>query len=240
MKPKTKSTSVFSHRSLKVLLYLALVLALYFAFQRYFRDCSALHQFLHDSGWLAPFLYFFVSTLSMMILVPRTIFVVLAGVCFGVYSGAILITISSLSPAALSFLISRYAARAKFESLMSKKAWFYRLELMASESGLSLVIVTRAVHIIHYGLSNYAFGLLPISFSHFMIGTFLGLFPGTVALVYGGNMFGCTLLERGFDLPPEIQSRLIWATFLLTTSAVLPLFWQYKRQGKRKSPKSKP
>lgn len=205
------------------------VIFLIWNFKSYFNSCSELRDAITSKAWMGAGFFLTVSTLAMMILIPRTLPVIVAGICFGTLGGSVLVLFSSIAAATFSFLIARHLARRRFEKIMSQKEWFRKFEKMTQSSGFSFIVLMRANQIFHYGLTSYASGLLPIRLGPYILGTFIGIFPGTIALVFGGSTLGCSLLEGKANLPIEMQQKLVIATVLLTLFSALPLYKHWKK-----------
>src|SRR5262245_30816068 len=73
-------------------------------------NCTVLRAYIVGSGAWAPLVYVALSTLAMMLCIPRTVVAVLAGVAFEFWPGVWLLTIASILAAALAFIVARYLA----------------------------------------------------------------------------------------------------------------------------------
>src|SRR5947209_2155844 len=89
--------------------------------------CSDMHAKLDAWGNWSTVVYVVVSTVASLVFIPRTPFVVLAGFGFSLGWGSVLVTISSLTSAALSFVIARYLARGWVEKLMARHGVYEKL-----------------------------------------------------------------------------------------------------------------
>ncbi|MCK5923421.1 MAG: TVP38/TMEM64 family protein, partial [Methylococcales bacterium] len=54
--------------------------------------------------------------------------------------------------------------------------------------GWRLIAVLRMIPFFPFKLSNYVFGLVPVSFRDYVLGTFIGLWPITIFNVYLGSI----------------------------------------------------
>jgi uncharacterized membrane protein YdjX (TVP38/TMEM64 family) len=193
-------------------------------------NCDELHALIDRTGAWGPWIYFLGGTLAMVLFVPRTVVAVIAGVAFGFWPGFLLLTLTSEASAAVSFAIARHWAREPVERHLWRYAWFSRFGENVAHRAFIFVLLTRAIHLFPYAPVNYAFGLFHVRWVTYLVGTFVGLIPGSIALVYAGNTLGCALLEGKASLPPDVQTKLILSAVLLTVLSLLPLLVHRRRR----------
>jgi uncharacterized membrane protein YdjX (TVP38/TMEM64 family) len=110
------------------------------------------------------------------------------------------------------------------EKKLRKRNWFVRLDDLTHSSGFYLVLISRATHVFQFGVVGYAFGVLNISWSAFLWGTFLGIVPGTVVLVYSSESLGCGLWAGKTQLSPEAVYQILLSSLILVLAALVPLW----------------
>ena len=121
--------------------------------------------------------------------VPRTAFTLTGGLLFGPVLGVVLCLVASTVSAAVGFAVARRlgadaAARTR-ERIGPGR--IRALEERLSARGLLTVVSTRLVPAIPFAPLNYAFGLTTVPARPYVLGTLVGLLPGTVAIVLLGD-----------------------------------------------------
>lgn len=213
-----------SRKYLRLLIGVAVLVALVFAFRSLeLPSCASINTWIAGLGLIAPIAFFLIYVTATIAFIPGLIVTVLAGVAFGPWWGTALVSISSVTGATLAFLISRYVARESVEGFLSKQAWFGKFRSGLEDSGFNFVLFVRLVPLFPFNGLNYACGLVPLKLRDYVLGSFLGMLPGTFAYVYAGNAVGCALIDSKAGLPPEVQFRLFVAIGLLATLSVVPV-----------------
>ena len=94
-----------------------------------------------------------------------------------------------------------------------------KLDDVLGHNGFLLVMTMRLVHLLPFGLSNYAIGLLKISMTDLVVGTFLGSIPA-IALSVG--------VGAGYR-PSNL--RFLTALATINVLLLLPVAARYLRPG---------
>lgn len=113
-----------------------------------------------------------------------------AAVAFGFWRALPLVLLGANFGAVLGFLLSRHFAREWFTQLVGKRMALAQINRAVAESGWRIVMLTRMPPISPFGIVNYAYGLTPVTLRDYMIGTAIGIIPGTTAYVYLGTILG--------------------------------------------------
>lgn len=138
---------------------------------------------LGPSGWVIFAAVYIVGT---VLLVPVSVLTIVAGLAFGLAIGFPLVVVSATIGAALAFLVSRYLARDKVESLMQKRPKFKAIQSAVSEGGWKVVALLRLSPVLPFNLQNYFYGITDLKFVEYVLATFVGIMPGTLLYVYLG------------------------------------------------------
>jgi uncharacterized membrane protein YdjX (TVP38/TMEM64 family) len=228
-------------RYVRLIVGVALLSTLIFAARRYSQnipDCSAIQAQITDWGALAPVGFFLVYVLSTVAFIPGILVTMLAGLAFGSFWGTVIVSISSTAGATLAFLGARYIARDAVEGFLSKQAWFAKFKAGIQADGFNYVLFVRLVPLFPFNGLNYACGLTPLKLKDYVIGSMIGMLPGTFAYVYLGET-GCKLIDPVIqgrfslkDFPPDVRNSLLIAILLLAGLSVLPiLLKKFKKQS---------
>ncbi|MFM8314370.1 MAG: TVP38/TMEM64 family protein [Deltaproteobacteria bacterium] len=198
-----------------------------------FQDCQQFQQVILAQGVLAPLMYVFLATVLMMVFIPRSFLMLIGGVCFGAWWGTVWVLISSMLAGCFSFLVARTFGRAWVERTFRKRRWFYQLEKITGNSGFYVVLTSRIAHVIHFGAASYAFGLANINLKSYLWGTFWGILPGTVVLLYSSQVLGCSLWLRPENLSLETIYRIVFASLLVFFISCLPWLLKVKKSQRK-------
>lgn len=150
-----------------------------------------------------------------VLFLPASILAIAAGVVFGPLYGTVLVCFSSALGASVAFFTSRFLARDFIEKLLSRRAWYGRLCEGFKKNSFSYLVFLRLSPIFPYSGLNYAFGLLPVRFSQYLLSAVIGMLPGSLAYVCLGFSAGCS---AGVSLP------LILSLAALALLSLSPLF----------------
>ena len=117
---------------------------------------------------------------------PASILTIGAGVLFGVVGGTIVVAIGATIAATLAFLLARTILRKRIEAMAAKNPKFRAVDRAVAREGAKIVVLVRLAAVFPFLFVNYAFGLTGIGLVPYVIATFLGILPATVAFVYLG------------------------------------------------------
>ena len=134
-------------------------------------------------GWVIFAAVYIVST---VLLVPVSVLTIAAGLAFGLAIGFPLVVVSATIGAALAFLVARYLAHDKVESLMQKRPKFKAIQSAVSEGGWKVVGLLRLSPVLPFNLQNYFYGITDLKLVEYVLATFFGIMPGTLLYVYLG------------------------------------------------------
>jgi len=145
----------------------------------------ALKSFLAAHVVLAPLLYAALYAAVVALSLPGALVLTLAGgLLFGCVLGGLLAVVAATLGATIVFLI----ARSSLGDTLSLKAgpWLARLRAGFQKDALSYLLYLRLVPAFPFWLVNLAPALLGIPLRTFVIGTVIGILPGTFAFASAG------------------------------------------------------
>ena len=159
----------------------------------------AAHHVLPMEEWLRAFqswvarqgawggvIYGVVYTLAAIAFVPGSLLTIGAGLVFGLLWGTVIVSIASTTAAALAFLIARYVARGRVEALAKRNEKFRAIDQAIREKGWRVVALLRLSPLIPFNVSNYLYGLTPVSFGPYVVASWIAMLPATVLYVWIG------------------------------------------------------
>lgn len=138
------------------------------------------------SGVWAPLLFVLLSGVVTVAPVPRTVFTVAAGVLFGSVTGVLLAVAGTTLAATVAFWLVRLLGGAFVERHAHRRGVSW-VRARLDRSGLLAVLSLRLIPMVPFAVLNYAAGLSGVRFVPYVLGTVLGILPGTVAVVVLGD-----------------------------------------------------
>jgi uncharacterized membrane protein YdjX (TVP38/TMEM64 family) len=167
----------------------------------------------------APLVFLAFHIAASLLFVPRALFAIAAGLMFGMEWGLVWATLGSVLGAVVGFLVARYL-----------NSGFIELETMprvgpilrrAEAGGWRAVTVLRLVPVLPHSLANYALGLTRLPLGAYMLGSFLGQLPMTVAYVDLGVAGGRAWTGASWIAPTLIGLAALLLSLLLPRAARL-------------------
>nr|XP_043614425.1 TVP38/TMEM64 family membrane protein slr0305 [Erigeron canadensis] len=122
-----------------------------------------------------------------------------AGLLFGSVTGTILVSISGTVAASVAFLIARYFARDRILKMVEGNKKFLAIDKAIGENGFRVVTLLRLSPLLPFSLGNYLYGLTSVKFVPYVLGSWLGMLPGTWAYVSAGA-FGRAIIQEESEL----------------------------------------
>lgn len=141
------------------------------------------------SGAWAPVLFVLLQAVVTITPLPRTVFTVAAGVLFGSIAGLVL-TITATTLAAVAALLLMRGVGSGFVARHAHRPSVMWVRSRLDHSGLLAVVSLRLIPAVPFAVMNYAAGLAGVRLLPFIVGTVLGVLPGTVAIVVLGDAVG--------------------------------------------------
>jgi len=134
------------------------------------------------------FIFILLYAAATVLLFPAVLLTLAAGAIFGVVKGSILVSVSSVTGAALAFIVGRTIAREQAQRFVSRMPKFMALDKAIKTKGFLVVLLTRLSPVFPFVLQNYAYSLTSINFRNYIVASWLGMLPGTVMYVYFGSV----------------------------------------------------
>jgi len=145
-------------------------------------------NWLQNLGLWAPLIFMGIYMLLVICLLPSVLFTLGAGFLFGAFVGTGAVVIASTLGAINAFLISRYLFSNRVKQYLRHHQKLKMINDEFIHEGWKLIILTRLVPFFPLKLSNYFFGSTRFSLTDFVIGTFLGIIPNTLFIVFVGSL----------------------------------------------------
>jgi uncharacterized membrane protein YdjX (TVP38/TMEM64 family) len=124
---------------------------------------------------------------AAILFVPGSILTLGTGFLLGLGWGTLTVSIGSTAGAAAAFGVSRILFRERVRRRLGNRPAFRAIDRAVADEGLKIVLLLRVSPLFPYNVLNYAFGATGVSFRSFVLGSWLGMFPGTLLYVYLGS-----------------------------------------------------
>jgi len=141
-------------------------------------------------GIWGPVLLAAVYVMATVLMLPGSPLTILAGAVFGLVTGFIAVSIGSVAGAILAFLVGRTIARGFVEQKAAENPRFGAIDRAVGRNGLKIVLLTRLSPVFPFNLLNYLFSITRVRLSHYALGSWIGMIPGTLMYVYLGFAVG--------------------------------------------------
>jgi len=187
---------------------------------------AQLADFVDAQGILAIALYIFVYALSVALSVPgAAVLTIAGGLLFGQWFGAFYVVVGATLGAIGVFLIARTA----LGDALRKRAGpaMQKMEAGFQENALSYLLVLRLIPLFPFFLVNIVPAFLGVNLRTYVMGTFIGIIPGSFVYATVGAGLG-SIFERNeaFTLQGILTPEIMAALIGLAVLALLPVAYK--------------
>ncbi|HUY31817.1 MAG TPA: VTT domain-containing protein [Pirellulales bacterium] len=147
---------------------------------------DALEARIGELGVWGPVVFGMVYVLAVVLLAPCAALSLAAGALFGPVVGTLVVSLSSTTGAALTFLIGRYGARETVARTLRQYPKFDAVDQAISDGGWKVVAMLRLSPVVPFNVQNYLYGLTRIRFWPCVLTSWIAMLPGTMMYVYLG------------------------------------------------------
>ncbi|XP_075516529.1 uncharacterized protein LOC142551269 [Primulina tabacum] len=141
----------------------------------------------HDLGPWGP-LVLAVAYIPLTVLaVPASVLTLGGGYLFGLPVGFVADSIGATIGAGAAFLVGRTIGRSFVISKLKDYPQFDAVAIAIQKSGFKIVLLLRLVPLLPFNMLNYLLSVTPVPIAHYMLASWLGMMPITLALVYVGT-----------------------------------------------------
>lgn len=137
-----------------------------------------------DLGPIGYVVYVLVYVIVCVTFLPASPLTIGAGAIFGFVEGAIVVIIGATLGATASFLLGRTIMRRRIEAMAANNPKFRALDRAIAREGGKIVFLVRLAPIFPFAYINFAFGLTGVRTLSYIVATFFGIIPVTLAFVY--------------------------------------------------------
>jgi len=181
--------------------------------------------------WWGPFGFILIYGIGCMLALPGSLLTLCGGAIFGVAWGTLYNILASNLGATLAFFMARYFGRDFISRFMKGRVEAFD-EKVASH-GFRFIFTLRLIPLIPFNGLNLGSGLSKIKYRDYLLGSVLGMLPGTFIYTY----FADALLRGATGSGKRALTNLIIASALLILISLVPTL--YKKFKKKKRIESK-
>jgi uncharacterized membrane protein YdjX (TVP38/TMEM64 family) len=145
-------------------------------------------EWVRSAGAAGVLLFAIAYVGATVLLLPGSILTLGAGFAYGPLLGTLLVSPISVAAATASFLLARFVARQWVARRIERDERFAAVDRAVGNSGLKIVALLRLSPILPFNFLNAALGLTRVRTRDFVLGSWVGMFPGTLLYVYLGSL----------------------------------------------------
>jgi len=147
-----------------------------------------IRETIQSVGNLAPILYVLIYSIAPVFFIPGWIITISGGLTFGPLWGTILTVLGATIGATLAFFVGRFLGRDFVSGMLKEKfKTIEALDAQAASHGFQVIFFLRLIPLVPFNALDYVAGISKVSARNYILGTFLGIIPGTFAYVYLGS-----------------------------------------------------
>lgn len=166
---------------------------------------------------------FFVSLLlSIIPVIPFTIFAGLMGAKYGLFFGALINWFGSISGAIIIYLIAKYAAKSGIDDYLRRYPKLVSLHHVIKENAFVTILFTRLIPIVPPPVITIYAGISRIHLGIYIIATMIGKIPSMLLYAYIGDQVFIS------------YKMIIWALVMYSLFLLLVFYFYRKWMVKRK------
>lgn len=139
-----------------------------------------------------------------LLAVPAIPLTMAAGAIFGIVPGTAVVSAAATIASTAAFLISRYVARDRVKRYAAHHPKFAAIDRAIGRDGFRVVTLLRLSPLLPFAASNYLYGLTSVELGPYVLGSWLGMLPGTAAYVAAGT-YSRQLLDGEAGVEPGVH-----------------------------------
>ena len=209
-----------------IVAFFALGLHRYLSFETLREHREQLLAFVDQNAFLAPLIFIGIYAAVVALSVPGgAVLTISGGFLFGVLAGGFYVVVAATIGATIVFLIAKTALGDALRAKAGPR--IRRMEEGFREDAFSYLLVLRLIPIFPFWLVNIVPAFLGVSVGTYVLGTFLGIIPGSFVYASVGNGLGA-VFDAGEtpDLGIIFKPAIIIPIIGLAVLALLPIAYR--------------
>ncbi|HZP40418.1 MAG TPA: FAD-containing oxidoreductase [Candidatus Binatia bacterium] len=143
---------------------------------------------VRSAGMVGVVVFVAAYVLACVCFLPGSVLTLGAGFAYGVAAGTPIVWVAANLGATLAFLLGRTVAREWVARRVAAHPRFAAVDRAVGRQGFRIVLLTRLSPVFPFNLLNYAYGVTGVALRDYVLGSLLGMIPGTVLYVYLGSL----------------------------------------------------
>ncbi|CAN5136483.1 hypothetical protein BH11PAT3_BH11PAT3_1510 [soil metagenome] len=172
----------------KKIILLLLVVVLSISAFAYHEKLIESFKILEQQSTMNPFkvagILIMLKSIAAPLGIPGTPLTLITGSIFGLWIGTLVALIGNTIGATLAFLLARYIFQDYGKKLFKKNQKLEKYVDGLEKNGLGTVLFLRLVPLFPFNVINFLLGVTPIPLKIYIVGSFIGMIPGTFLFVY--------------------------------------------------------
>jgi uncharacterized membrane protein YdjX (TVP38/TMEM64 family) len=213
--------------------FFALGLHHYLSFEMLHQHREQLLALVEQHPLLAPLAFMAMYAAVIALSVPGgAILTIAGGFLFGILAGTLFVVVAATLGATIVFLIAKTALGDALRAKAGPR--IRRMEEGFREDALSYLLVLRLIPIFPFWLVNIVPAFLGVPVRTYMLGTFIGIIPGSFVYASVGNGLGAVFDAGGTpDLGIIFEPTILLPIVGLAVLALLPVAYRKFRARKK-------
>ncbi|MBZ0107581.1 MAG: TVP38/TMEM64 family protein [Candidatus Scalindua rubra] len=170
--------------------------------------------------WWGPVGFIIIYGIGCVFALPGSLLTLCGGAIFGVAWGSFYNILASNLGATLAFLMARYFGRDFVARLM--KGRIDSFDEKVADNGFRFIFTLRLIPLVPFNGLNFGSGLSRIKYRDYLLGSVLGMIPGTFIYTY----FADALLSGVTGSGKKAMTNLIIASVLLILISFTPTIYK--------------
>ena len=189
-------------------------------------------EWIRDQGPAGTALFAVAYVAAAVLLLPGSVLTIGAGFAYGPLWGLMLISPVSVLAATTAFLLGRTIARDWITRRLGQDPRLAAIDAAVGQSGFKIVLLLRLSPLFPFNVLNYTLGLTRVRLRDFVLGSWIGMLPGTALYVYIGSLV-TSASELASDTHPSagVEGRVLLVVGLVATLAVVVLVTRIARKA---------
>jgi uncharacterized membrane protein YdjX (TVP38/TMEM64 family) len=167
---------------------------------------------------------------AAILFVPGTVLTLGTGFLLGLERGLAVVSIGSTAGATAAFLVGRHLGRDWVRRRIGERRTFAGIDRAIEREGLEVVLLLRLSPLVPFNALNYALALTGVRLRDYVLGSWVGMLPGTLLYVWlGAGARSLAAIATGTAERPGAWLLLFGAGLAATAVAV----WLVARAARR-------
>ncbi|MDF1513408.1 MAG: TVP38/TMEM64 family protein [Anaerolineae bacterium] len=228
MMKKRNTRTIMSIAHVTIVIAVLVGVALYYFSLYNTVNRENIESFVSGFGVWAPVAYAVIYIAGSLIPLLAPMFSAVGGLLFGALKGTLIIMAVATVSALVPYSLSRRLGREWVEAKLKGKKLDNIYQQSEGSKAFTFIVLMRLIPVLPWEIQNYVAGLTKVKTPTFMLGTILGIIPGSFSLAFLG--------AAATDL---MSWQFAAATALKVATALLPVIYLAIQNRKKKQNKTR-